>query len=85
MKVGDENRRFIESSWHPEKLSLESWERTTLVMFGGKWKQTPFLLVVEDGNTESLHCGQKPLLMDNHSFLLGSFCSASNIKKGLSD
>lgn len=85
MKEGDKNRMFIVSSRHPKKQSLKCWERTTLLVFDEKWKERPVPLMVEDGNTESFHCGWKALLTDNRSLLLGSFCSASKIKKGLSN
>lgn len=85
MKAGDKNRMFIESSWHPKKRSLKCWDRTTLPVFDENGKRCLFLLVVEDGNTESFHCERKALLTDNRSLLLGSFCSASKMKKGLSN
>ena len=85
MKAGDKNRIFIESSWHPKKRSLKCWERTTLPVFDENGKRCLFLLMVEDGNTESAHCERKALLTDNRSLLLGSFCSASKMKKGLSN
>ena len=85
MKAGDKNRMFIARSRHPKKQSLKCWERTTLPAFDEKWKERP---------VPSRGWGWKyrklPLWAEgfvNRQPQLASWlcCSASKIKKGLSN
>lgn len=84
MKAGDKNRMFIVSSRSPKKQSLKCWERTTLPVFDEKWKERP---------VPSRGWGWKYRKLPpwaegfaNRQPQLASWlCSASKIKKGLSN